>query len=166
MQKYIDEVAKKFINLPDLEDYRFPGREQDLLFKASYLHVGGDGCKKCDATQTENRLLRSSDDPVIHYGLIASGNAVMRSARCRDELRDGWGVSCFEMEAAGLMDVFPCIVIRGICDYSDDHKNKLWQPYSAVVAAAYAKDLLRVIHPGDVENTEAAVKVIKQCKFI
>jgi hypothetical protein len=48
----------------------------------------------------------------------------------------------------------------------NDHKHKIWQPYSAVVAAAYAKDLLRLIHLEEVENTEAAVKVIKECKFI
>ena len=163
MKQYIDEVSKKSTKLPALKDYRFPGRDQDQLFKENYHHAGGGNCSTCDVEETEKRLCRESDDPVVHYGLIASGNAVIRSAQYRDELRDAWNVSCFEMEAAGLMDDFPCIVIRGICDYSDDHKHKLWQPYSAVVAAAYAKDLLRVIHPGDVENTEA---VVKQCKFI
>lgn len=43
------------------------------------------------------------------------------------------------------MDSFPCLVIRGICDYADSHKNKIWQPYAAAVAAAYAKELLLVI---------------------
>jgi nucleoside phosphorylase len=33
---------------------------------------------------------------------------------------------CFEMEAAGLINRFLCLVIRGICDYSDTHKNKEW----------------------------------------
>jgi nucleoside phosphorylase len=35
------------------------------------------------------------------------------------------GVLCFEMEAAGIMNVLPCLVIRGICDYADAHKRKL-----------------------------------------
>ena len=43
------------------------------------------------------------------------------------------------------MDDFPCLVIRGICDYSDTHKNKAWQPYAAATAAAYAKELLSVM---------------------
>ncbi|GKT57471.1 kinesin light chain [Colletotrichum tofieldiae] len=38
------------------------------------------------------------------------------------------GILCFEMEAVGLMKTFPCIVVRGICDYADAHKNKRWQP--------------------------------------
>jgi len=166
IKEYIDEVAKRSIKLPALKYYRFPGREQDQLFKANYRHAGGENCSSCDAEETEIRLHRESDDPVVHYGLIASGNAVIRDAQRRDELRDAWNVSCFEMEAAGLMDDFPCVVIRGISDYSDDHKNKLWQPYSAVAAAAFAKDLLRVVHPEEVETTKVAVEVIKECKFI
>ncbi|KAF5514119.1 Conidiation-specific protein 10 [Colletotrichum fructicola] len=51
------------------------------------------------------------------------------------------------MEAAGLMDTFPCIVIRGICDYSDSHKNKAWQGYAAATAAAYARELLSNVAP-------------------
>ena len=49
------------------------------------------------------------------------------------------------MEAAGLMDNFPCLVIRGICDYSDSHKNKQWQSYAAATAAGYAKVLLSAV---------------------
>jgi len=166
MEHYVNEVAIKSTKLPALRGYRFPGRDQDQLFKPDHLHAGGEDCAACDATQVEKRISRESDNPVVHYGLIASGNAVMRSAQRRDELRDSWGVACFEMEAAGLMDDFPCVVIRGICDYSDAHKHKSWQPYSAVVAAAYAKDLLRVIQPHEVEDMEAAAKMIGKCESI
>ena len=65
------------------------------------------------------------------------------------------GVLCVEMEAAGLMDDFPCLVIRGICDYADSHKNKRWQPYAAATAAAYAKELLSTI-PAHVVEVVAA----------
>jgi hypothetical protein len=88
MKQYIDEVAKKSMKLPTLKDYRFPGRAKDQVFKANYHHVAGEDCSACDIEQTEKRLCRYSDDPVVHYGLIASGNAVMRSARYRDQLRD------------------------------------------------------------------------------
>ncbi|KAL7941772.1 hypothetical protein V8C42DRAFT_360491 [Trichoderma barbatum] len=162
MIRYIDDVALKSTRRPALRNYRFPGRDKDQLFKSDCRHGDGDDCSACDVAQLENRLSRESDDPMIHYGLIASGNAVMRSAQHRDKLRDMWGVVCFEMEAAGLMDNFPCIVIRGICDYSDDHKHKLWQPYSAVAAAAYAKDLLRVIQVQEVQSMKTAALIIKQ----
>ncbi|KAL2813752.1 nucleoside phosphorylase domain-containing protein [Aspergillus cavernicola] len=132
MKQYVSQITEISKKRPALREYRFPARGQDQLFKAHIPHSGGEDCLK-------------SDEPVVHYGLIASGNAVMRSARYRDRLRDMWNISCFEMEAAALVDDFPCAVIRGICDYSDGHKTKLWQPYAAVVAAAYAKDLLREV---------------------
>ncbi|KAL6402688.1 hypothetical protein AUP68_14144 [Ilyonectria robusta] len=75
----------------------------------------------------------------------------MKDASVRDKLAVEENILCFEMEAAGLMNHFPCLVIRGICDYSDSHKNKEWQGYAAMVAAAYAKDLLRRIAPNRVE---------------
>lgn len=82
----------------------------------------------------------------IHYGLIASGNQVIKSGRLRDQISSRYGgVLCFEMEAAGLMNELPCVVIRGICDYADAHKNKQWQEYAAAVAAAYAKELITAL---------------------
>ncbi|KAL7920230.1 hypothetical protein ACQKWADRAFT_322406 [Trichoderma austrokoningii] len=82
----------------------------------------------------------------IHYGLIASGNQVIKSGRLRDQISSRYGgVLCVEMEAAGLMNELPCVVIRGICDYADAHKNKRWQEYAAAVAAAYAKELITAL---------------------
>jgi nucleoside phosphorylase len=62
------------------------------------------------------------------------------------------------MEAAGLMDTFPCVVIRGVCDYADSHKNKQWQPYAAMTAACYAKELLGVVDRQGVEDLQVASK--------
>lgn len=63
------------------------------------------------------------------------------------------------MEAAGLMNDFPCIVIRGICDYADSHKNKRWQPYAAAVAAAYGRELLEQIPANSVDSTRLAKEI-------
>lgn len=90
---------------------------------------------------------KDEDNPAIHYGLIASANHLIKDAMIRDGLTADKDVLCFKTEAAGLMDRFPCVVIRGICDYSDSHANKEWQGYAAMVAAAYAKDLLGQIAP-------------------
>ncbi len=43
------------------------------------------------------------------------------------------------------MPSYSCLVIRGICDYSDSHKSKEWQKYASATAAAYAKELLSII---------------------
>lgn len=90
----------------------------------------------------------------VHYGLIASGNQVIRDATFRDKLNKdlGGNVLCFEMEAAGLMNNFPCIVIRGICDYADSHNNKYWQEHAAAVAVAFAKEILSVVPLQEVDQ--------------
>ena len=82
------------------------------------------------------------DEPVVHYGLIASANQLMKDAIARDRLTKEHNILCFEMEAAGLMNNFPCVVIRGICDFGLVHKNDIYQGYAAVTAASYAKELL------------------------
>lgn len=115
-----------------------------------------------DSTSLVSRPPRSEgeDNPAIHYGLIASANQLMKDAIIRDELAAEFDVLCFEMEAAGLMNQFPCLVIRGICDYSDSHKNKEWQGYAAMAAAAYTKDLLYRIPPTKVETAQRICDIL------
>lgn len=99
---------------------------------------------------------RERNTPHIHYGLIASGNQVVKDSKIRDHLAKESGILCFEMEAAGLLDTFPCLVIRGISDYADANKNDVWQGYAAATAAAYAKELLSVIPRQQVEDAPLA----------
>jgi len=108
-------------------------------------------CRFCNMTKVIKRKPR---DMRVHCGLIASGNQVIKDAKFRDKLNKSLGgnVLCVEMEAAGLMNDFPCIVIRGICDYADSHKNKAWQEHAAAVAAAFAKELLSVLPAQEVEQ--------------
>jgi nucleoside phosphorylase len=141
-------------------DFMYRGQEQDRLFDTTFDHHGlQNTCDTCDISRLVTRPTRERHDPVIHYGLIASGNQVMKHGGTRDKLSQELGILCFEMEAAGLMDNFPCVVIRGICDYADSHKNKQWQGYAAATAAAYAKELLSVVHPNQVEETPSATSV-------
>lgn len=66
----------------------------------------------------------------------------MKSGQDRDEIAAREGVIAFEMEGAGVWDNFPCVVIKGVCDYADSHKNKDWQKYAAATAAACMKAFL------------------------
>ena len=109
------------------------------------------GCTNCDRSKIIERKPR---DMCVHYGLIASGNQVIKDAAFRDNInkRLGGHVLCFEMEAAGLVNDFPCIVIRGICDYADSHKNKVWQEHAAAVSAAFAKEFLLMVPVHEVDH--------------
>ncbi|KAI9898851.1 hypothetical protein N3K66_005312 [Trichothecium roseum] len=87
------------------------------------------------------------DDPSVHYGLIASADRRMENSQCRDKLAAANDVLCFDVEAAGLTDAVPSLVIRGICDYSDSHKYDPWRGYAGMTAGAYARDLLLRVRP-------------------
>jgi nucleoside phosphorylase len=132
------------------KSYRYQGTEHDVLFEATYDHEGDETCEVCDVGLIVKRASRDGNTPKIHYGGIASGNEVMKDGTTRDKIAKEEGVVCFEMEAAGLMDNFRCLVIRGICDYADTHKNKIWQPYAAATAAAFARELLGFVDEQEV----------------
>ncbi|TGJ72390.1 hypothetical protein EYR41_004289 [Orbilia oligospora] len=95
----------------------------------------------------------------VHYGLIASGNQVVKDEKLRDSIakRLNEKVLCIEMEAAGLVGI-PAIVVRGICDYADSNKNDKWQEYAAAVAAACTKELLGVIEPATAIDVQVRQK--------
>ncbi|RDW58766.1 hypothetical protein BP6252_13242 [Coleophoma cylindrospora] len=163
---YLKDMIK---NNPMMEEngYSFPGIEHDQLFHSKYSHkTDKDDCGQCDKTQVLTRQPRKSVEPRIHYGIIASGNQVIKDAKRRDKLASKLGALCVEMEAAGLMNNFPCIVIRGICDYADSHKNNEWQPYAASTAAAFAKELLSFVSPGMVRNEGAFRGTVEELKKI
>ncbi|TLD05262.1 uncharacterized protein PgNI_09641 [Pyricularia grisea] len=140
----------RILQKPRLKKYRRPPPASDKLCKPDVVH--SSSCTKVCGGNPEHLVTREprdedEDDPIVHYGIIASANQLMKDAEARDRLAAEHDVLCFEMEAAGLMNNFPCLVIRGICDYSDSHKNKEWQGFAAMMAAAYAKALLGVIVP-------------------
>jgi nucleoside phosphorylase len=140
--------------LPALRKYRYPGSDQDYLYRSDYPHrIEGSSCRSC-ACDPSQRVDRHGDESqedeiqydrssriVVHRGTIAAGERVIRNSQLRDELAEAHGTLCFEMEAAGVMNDFPCLVIRGISDYADSHKNDGWHGYASASAAAYARQL-------------------------
>ena len=156
---YLVEMVDKFPKMN--EKYTYPRQAEDQLFKSTYNHQGGHTCSGCDVAKIIQRPHRAFSDPYIHYGTIGSANRVVKDGTERDKVKGETKILCVEMEAAGLMDSFPCLVIRGICDYADSHKNKKWQPYAAATAAAYMKELLSVIPPKDVAKVSPAADMVQ-----
>ncbi|KAL4946228.1 hypothetical protein BDV06DRAFT_218557 [Aspergillus oleicola] len=160
MQDYIYEALSRL----DSDDFSFPGRDHDLLFETLYHHAPGGRLNCCDGCDkkhlVEGRETRIT--PAVHYGLVASADALLRNGEMRDKMRESEEVLCVEMEAAGLANRFPCIAICGISDYADTHKNMLWQPYAALTAGAYAKELLAVMEPAVVEGSDLASNQLKE----
>lgn len=155
----------------DGNEWGYPGVSHDVLFEASYRHkhykqqptiecicVGchsavdpvceqalKSDCKKVGCVGhlvQRHRLNADHPSPLIHIGTIASASSVMKSGQRRDQLSEQEGVIGFEMEGAGVWDILPCVIIKGVCDYADSHKNKAWQNYAAATAASCAKGFL------------------------
>ncbi|KAL2801613.1 hypothetical protein BJX63DRAFT_169190 [Aspergillus granulosus] len=122
----IPETATKF---PD------PGQENDVLYLSD------------DNLPVPRQRRPDGERTRVWYGPIGSGDQLLKSSRNRDKLRDRYNVIGLEMEAAGIMNEIPVGNIRGVCDYGDERKNKDWQPYAAVMAATFAKAVLREIPP-------------------
>ncbi len=127
----------------------------DRLYISRYLHDEDCDCLRSRPeldTKITERADRQEALVLTHSGLIGSGNSVIKDARRRDELSKRRKVLCVEMEAAGVMEFTSCLPIRGISDYADGHKNDNWQPYAALAAAVYAKELLNVMSAAEIDR--------------
>jgi nucleoside phosphorylase len=161
--EYLNKVSTKDIG------FQRPDNVRDILFRAGYEHRGGRGCVECGADGFVARDPQDREQLVVHYGIIASGNLDIRDTETRQRLSDDLGgVLCFETEAAGLMNAFPCLVIRGICDYADSHKHDNWQGYAAATAAAFAKELLTVIPALEVTSLHTVEQIVaaEKCEHL
>ncbi len=149
VEEFLSEMLQKSQRL---SIYARPPADQDVLFNPEYPHIPGrSSCADCDRAKVVERRLRPLNLPEIHYGLIASGDRVVKSAAKRDQTVHSLGdILCVEMEAAGIATEFSCIVIRGISDYGDSHKNDKWHYYAAAAAAGCAKELLTYLSPAHV----------------
>ncbi|KAI8670371.1 NACHT domain-containing protein [Fusarium keratoplasticum] len=148
------------------ERYKRPAKD-DVLFKDEFHHVNASGdCSECEALGKERVVFRKRRDEIdqslVHLGLILSGGGVVKNPEDRRRLcRGNEDAICFEMEAAGIVDQIPCLVIRGICDYADTHKNDDWHRYAAAAAAAYGKAVLTEI-TGQEVNAAMSVQDLMQ----
>ncbi|EGR50358.1 uncharacterized protein TRIREDRAFT_120927 [Trichoderma reesei QM6a] len=146
-----ESIDQKLLEKPKLKKkYMRPDQNSDRLYRRDIIHPLSQDIVSCASVCGDNpsKLIQrpdrddDDDNPTIHYGLIASADQLLKDAALRDKLAAENGILCFETQAAGLMNHFPCLVIRGICDYSDSHGNTSWRGYAAMTAAAYAKNLL------------------------
>ncbi|KEQ75246.1 ankyrin repeat protein [Aureobasidium namibiae CBS 147.97] len=165
MPSFLEDMLERYPqmaeNEPDEPGYIYQRQENDTLFEASYVHTSDTDCNDCDRTRIVARTARQNPSvPRIHYGVIASGNKLVKDAIERDLIlkESGEDCICLEMEAAGLLNSFPCLVIRDICDYADSHKNDDWQEYAAATAAAYAKEFLGFVDNQDLAQATRAIE--------
>jgi hypothetical protein len=88
----------------------------EFLFEAEHEHAGRAAtCGKCSTEPAVDREARRQEI-VVHHGNIALGNQVIKDAAMRDQLsKELYEMLCFEMEADGSMNSFPCFAVRDVC---------------------------------------------------
>ncbi|TQW06747.1 phosphorylase superfamily protein [Cordyceps javanica] len=177
---YLKSLQEAAIRERRRTKYSYPGKIKDRLYLPTYRHQHQTSCDSCCsgsdticelATRTSCEQLGYNDaylvkreqpdggdksEPTLFIGCLGSGNTVMKSAEDRDRISADHGIIAFEMEGTGVWDEIPCIVVKGICDFSDSHKNKSWQDYTAATAAAAGRALLER-YPRDDGDGNAAV---------
>ncbi|KAL4881847.1 hypothetical protein BJY04DRAFT_217916 [Aspergillus karnatakaensis] len=131
---------------------RFQKKQRHFLRRlqqSTVWHYQPDNCDSANCSgQTVARKRLSTmpgyaPRPFVHLGTIASGDTVMKSGDHRDALAREQGVIGFEMEGAGVCESLSCIIVKGVCDYADSHKNKIWQDYAAASAACSTRTLIQ-----------------------
>ncbi|KAM0666144.1 hypothetical protein ACQRIU_003999 [Beauveria bassiana] len=130
MQALINEMIEREPSMK--EESQHQGAAHDRLFKADYVHRNEDpDCSGCDPSQEIPRPKRKSTLPAIHYGVILSGNSLVKDAEQRDTIARTTmqDCICYEMEAAAIVSQLPCL------------------PYAAATAAAYARILICNLDP-------------------
>jgi nucleoside phosphorylase len=164
--KHLKQLQAMARNKRRRASYQYPGVNEDRLYPPDRIHKHWVGCDLCahgtgifceaaskaSCGQTECGLLNLvarqhhvselEFRPEIYIGRIGSGNTVMKSGQDRDRIATEHDLIAFEMEGAGAWDEVPCIIVKGICDYADSHKNKVWQDFAAATAASLTKAIL------------------------
>lgn len=160
--RYLSQLLAK----PEFQMSSYPGSDKDKLFRHDYLHKHYDSkrcyCKfsrkSCEAAREtlcnqlgcDSKYLIQRDrlksqvltSPALHFGTMESGNAVIKCADYREHMFRTEKAIGFDMESAGLWEYLPTVIVKGVCDYADSHKNKLWQDYAAASAAACTRAVL------------------------
>ncbi|KAI9896032.1 hypothetical protein N3K66_009101 [Trichothecium roseum] len=177
--KHLQEAGRKKRRRAN---YQYPGTKEDRLYPPHHTHKHREKCSVCadnldifcesaskascieigcGSTTVGIRerpfdLIQSGNFvPEIFIGRVGSGNTVMKSGEERDQIATRHDLIAFEMEGGGAWDEIPCIIVKGICDYADSHKNKTWQDFAAATAASVAKAILGryIIYNGDPGST-------------
>ncbi|EHK17779.1 uncharacterized protein TRIVIDRAFT_214185 [Trichoderma virens Gv29-8] len=173
----LKQLQAKAIRKKYKSNYMYPGTAKDKLFDSGYRHgrdssLGIDtvcntvlnstceelGCDEGSLLVRERLKKRrqleldepeKAQEPTIYVGSFASGDTVMKSAFDRDRIARKESIIAFEMEGAGIWEEVPCIIVKGVCDYADCHKNKIWQDFAAATAASAVKAVLELFTQTD-----------------
>ncbi|KIW76362.1 hypothetical protein Z517_11108 [Fonsecaea pedrosoi CBS 271.37] len=126
----------------------YPGHERDLAFRREYQHVGNHpNCNFCDPNQQliSRDRLPGRTPPGIHHARIAFTKRPVVDPRGQpffESDRISFAIDANGQDLYTTLATQPLLVIRGIGDYADSHKQSIWKNYASTAAGAFTKALL------------------------
>ena len=164
IQKIVDqlwEAHKDNVAFAPWEDYiadgqhQLEGQEVEFMRPSSdtdklYMNIGGNDVIEVAHPRAPEEINHWYRDgaPVVRRGAIASGKPIVRDDHLRGEFATQHGCIAYDTEFDQVLESIvgnrkeSFAFIRGVTDYLDGTKNKEWQPYSSLVAAAFMKAVI------------------------
>ncbi|XP_036359490.1 uncharacterized protein LOC115212809 isoform X48 [Octopus sinensis] len=118
-----------------------------------YMNIGEDNVIEVEHPQPPEEIASNfdPDKPRVHYGVLGSGRPVVKSDAIRLDFAGKYNIKAFDTEFDQVLESIignrkdSFMFIRGISDYTDGSKNKEWQPYAALTAAAFMKTIIKAL---------------------
>lgn len=119
-----------------------------------YMNIGDDNIIEVEhpqPPQSDGDMKVHVEKPRIHFGVLGSGRPVVKTDATRLDFASKYNIKAFDTEFDQVLESIEgnrkdCFMfIRGISDYTDGSKNKEWQPYAALAAAAYMKTIIKAL---------------------
>lgn len=113
--------------------------------QSSRLSCQETGCNDLPSAFLERGSPKERGPLPVHFGIYGSEDVVMRSGQYTRTLLKGRGIMAIDMESRGIWHAAgshiprDVVIIRGVSDYADSHKNDAWQPYAAMASACTIK---------------------------
>jgi nucleoside phosphorylase len=74
----------------------------------------------------KNGNIKDAQAPSVFIGQVGSADTVLKSGIDRDRLAREHDILAFESEGSGIWEEFPCVIVKGVCDYADSHNSKFY----------------------------------------
>ncbi|XP_061179810.1 uncharacterized protein LOC133188409 isoform X1 [Saccostrea echinata] len=128
-------------------DFNRPPKESDRL----YMSIGEENVIEVQHPDQPEEAQGREDAPTVRFGVLGSGRPITKYDNTRLEFAVNYGITCFDCEYDQVIESIvgnrkdSFMFIRGISDYNDGSKNKEWQPYASLAAAAMMKTIIKMI---------------------
>ncbi|XP_048779756.2 uncharacterized protein LOC125683076 isoform X2 [Ostrea edulis] len=144
-----ERYIKEGLDLLEKQEANFnrPSQESDRL----YMSIGEENVIEVQHPERPDEAQQREEAPTVRFGVVGSGRPITRYDNTRLEFAHNYGITCFDSEYDQVIESIvgnrkdSFMFIRGIADYNDGSKNKEWQPYASLAAAAMMKTIVKMI---------------------